>query len=335
MQIAVLGINHKFAALEVREHFAKLCHYYIRNQQDFLYPSVILSTCNRTEIYYSASDLSKAGDELHQLLSTPLYNNFYNTTYFFTGPDCFTHLAHVITGMDSAIIGETEIQGQVKKAYLIATANTSLPHELHYLFQKCMRIGKQIRSQLLLGKGGLSLEQALLDLWQLTFGSASVHRILFIGASEINHKMIQFFKLNQVPNVSLCNRSFEKTEAFAQDNEIHPLPWHAARQWPDYDMVVFGTKYPDYLATPKDCIGSTTRKRLLIDLSVPRNVDPALGNVPNVSLYNIDDMHALVSKEKKIDSRLAKTIETTLNHAAMRQHQIFLDKTSLPLAVEV
>ncbi len=328
MRLGVIGINEKIAELKLREKLAKVC------QQHFsadicaadAIPVVLLSTCNRTEVYFSAEDLAATHTALLDLLRQDLQIDFDQKLYSFFGKDCFQHLARVAAGLDSAILAETEIQGQVRMAYQMASSRRHLPHELHYAFQKALKIGKQVRKELPLGRGMPDLEHAILAAGNQALEKAQEARILFVGASDINHKVLCFMKRKGMHDVTLCNRSLHKAKDLAEKHGAAVLPWDQVSQWRQYDWVIFGTKAPDYLVSLNDVQGQLLRTRLLIDLSVPRNVDPAIARCPDLFLLNIDQLHNTLQIRRDSLSDLLCHAEELVAEAAMRLTGAFHDR---------
>jgi glutamyl-tRNA reductase len=287
MRIGVLGINHKSASFDLLERFTRASLKYFNSS---VWASslgyVLLSTCNRAEIYFSATDLAGAHTYLLSILREEIRCEFEHHVYAYFGSDCFGHLARVTSGLDSALIGETEIQGQVKRAYEQAMAKRQLPNTLHFLFQKSLMLGKKTRQSLGLLRTS-SLEKTVFQLIEKR------GKTLLIGVSEINCKLLNCFKeTNRAADVTLCNRTAGKA------NELHTLvlPWellNASLQC--FDVLVFATQAPQFLLHAHSPLGSS---KLIIDLSVPRNVDPLLGNTH--LLYNIDQLNKLAARPLQV-----------------------------------
>ncbi|NGX54059.1 MAG: Glutamyl-tRNA reductase [Chlamydiae bacterium] len=316
MNVGLIGINHKIADLGFRERFAKVCHALFGTAHTRL-QVVLLSTCNRTELYFSSSDLAKTHSIILNLLKDHLSEEFDSLLYTYFGIDCFYHLARVTAGLDSAIIGETEIQGQVKSAYEAAAAQHRLPHALHFLFQKSLKIGKKVRSSFpaLTERG--SLDETILEKAGDLLGDLKTKKVLFVGASKINKKILARFKQRGVTQISLCNRS-----TLSQLPSERVLPWQQLSRWIEYDLTIFGTKSLDYLIFPSTF---SPRTRVVIDLGVPRNVDPRLGRLSQISLFNIDQLNHLVAYKQKFEKSdplyLASQIvaEGARNHLSLFQ----------------
>lgn len=319
MHVGVVGVNHKSASLNLREKLAKAYQalfggsFFSRE----LPGGVLVSTCNRTELYFSSPDLSDTHTSLLQSLREEVQVEFEHALYSYFGPECFLHLARVTAGLDSAILAETEIQGQIKKEYE-ATSHHFLPRELHFLFQKALKVGKEIRTQILPHKAEFQFESALYRLAQCTFNQLQNRRFLFVGASEINAKVLRFLANRGQQNLTVCNRSEERMKALTNDGLAEALSWDRLNQWVDYDVVVFGTKYPGHLISEKDC-PRDERERLIIDLSVPRNVSPCVAQVSSTYLFNIQQMHRMVDDRRNELGALVNRAEEWVRLAVEQQ----------------
>lgn len=295
LRVGVVGINHKLAELTLREQLAKTCQKHfgfsdlILNEQ-----FVVLSTCNRTEVYFSAEDLAATHIYLLSILRKDVDEEFDHKLYSYFGLDCFIHLVKVTSGLDSAIIAETEIQGQVKTAYEMTIERGSLPSELHFLFQKSLGIAKKIRTEMHLGRGKPELEDAIMQAGREFFNQSLEPKILFIGASAINQKILKFLKSRQFNQVTLCNRSDTQGQEVAKSHGVNWLNWDGLRTWSNYDWIILGTKSPNYLIKSDEIKNRMVSHKLIIDLSVPRNVDPVIGQNDKITLLNIDQINQLL-----------------------------------------
>lgn len=323
MKIGVLGINHKSANLRLREELARAAErrFHPASTTHLLLPYVLLSTCNRTEIYFSSDDLAKAHIYLLGVFRQELEEEFEHQMYAYFGEDCFLHLAKVTSGMDSALLGETEIQGQVKQAYEATLGHRLLPKELHFLFQKCLKIGKEVRSGPLFFFPSSSLEESVCEAIQKEYVSCFDElSLLFVGLSSINLRLFQALKRWRFKEIACTNRSFEKTLLFAQKESINPIPWEKLKTWGEYDIIIFGTKSPHFIATPEHLL-SKRKKRLIFDLSMPRNVKPEVEFFPRVTLWNIDRLNKAFDRQESFF--LKEDISLSLSKQVFRQISLF------------
>jgi glutamyl-tRNA reductase len=327
MRIGVVGINHKLADLQLRELLAKAClrRFGIGQSIHGEHTFIVLLTCNRTEVYFTSEDLAATHTYLLTILRSEVDCEFDQKLYSYFGYECFLHLARVTAGLDSAIIAETEIQGQVKAAYEKVIEFIHLPEEMHYLFQKSLKIAKNIRAHLPIQKGLPDLEHAILSAGHHFFPNPQQTKILFVGASEINQKVLSFFRSKQIPNITLCNRSYDHAREMAFPYGLDILEWNQISHWHLFDWVIFGTKAPNHLVTTEGIPGSCLGRKLVMDLSVPRNVDPGLGRDSRITLLNIDQLNrSLAFRRKKIQRFLSKSNE--IAKISVKQHLEIFDQ---------
>ncbi|HSX12099.1 MAG TPA: glutamyl-tRNA reductase, partial [Rhabdochlamydiaceae bacterium] len=281
---------------------------------------VLLSTCNRTEIYFSGDCLPELHTQILSVLRGAVVEPFEHGLYSYFGEDCFTHLAQVTSGLDSAVTFETEIQRQVKVAYETASQNHLLASELHFLFQKCLKVGKTIRTLFPPGRSSMGLEQAVFQVAHTFFKGLEDLSILFVGNSEVNRKVLSYFNKKAKPKIVLATRH-KQTEHFEKNISVCDLDRLGSCL--DYDLVICGSYFHDYFirreeleSKQKFCL------RLILDLAVPRNVDPHIKFHPYVQLLNIDDLSQFLEQkrscyEQEIQNCLKKIREDA-------QKQIFL-----------
>lgn len=297
MRIGVIGINHKLADLPLRDKLARACQRRFSPDRSLNghHACVLLSTCNRTEIYFSSSDLPLTHTYLLGILRNDVEGEFDQKLYSYFGHDCFLHLSRVTSGLDSALVAETEIQGQVKDAYELAAKFKQLPSELHFLFQKALKIGKQIRSALPNKPGQPQLEHAVLSAGQEVFKENLNPKILFVGASGVNLRVLQLLKSRRYSDITLCNRTLVKAEQVAAQSKVELLQWNDLNQWSNFDWIICGTKAPRPVIKQKT---AHCNAKLIIDLGVPRNVEPELQAMCDV--LNIDQINCSLQHKREI-----------------------------------
>lgn len=261
MQFGVVGLNFKSASIELREKVAKTLHLV-----DFL-PCVILSTCNRVEFYFSEDGLIERQLQLFAFFREVLQEEFEPFFYSYFQQDAFFHLCQVTAGLDSALLGETEIQGQVKRAYLVAKEKRALSKSLHIAFQKALQLGKWMRLQMELPQD--SLRGAV---WRYCFERVEQlqeQHILFVGFSKTNRALLPYFFERGARYLSLCT-SYSSVE----EKRASIVGKEALRDWQDYDVIISAAgDSKEYLIQGKG------KGQLVLDLSVPRTVDPKIEGV--------------------------------------------------------
>jgi glutamyl-tRNA reductase len=278
MRIGVLGINYKSAPLDLREKIAQACRHLSPNK-------VVLSTCYRTEIYFSQDDLAEAQSELFYYLKKRAPHSQEYGFYTFFDAECFFHLACVTAGLDSAMLAESDVQRQVKLAYEHTRLQQHLSAPLHYLFQKALKLGKTVRSTFPLFQSSLQLEGMIYQLVEQILGTSVP--LLFIGNSDINRKMIHYFWRKGKRQMTLCTRDLASAEAFALDYQLTLKDRSEITNWHQYEGVIAATHSEEHLITS---MPEQARTRLILDLSVPRSVDPSFERDPEVTLLNMEQI---------------------------------------------
>jgi glutamyl-tRNA reductase len=306
MSLVVIGLSHHSSPVTVRERFAfpestvpatleKL------RVGGLVTEAVILSTCNRVEIY-AATELpeARAKTELRQfLLSHHNYQEPIDAEIYFHGEkEGLEHLFKVACGLDSMVVGETEILGQLKDAYQMALENKQTGRHLNKAFQKAFHVAKQVRTETNIQRGSVSVGSVAVELAQKLFSSLDQHQVMIIGAGDTSEKTARALLSRGARSIIVSNRSHERAAALAQElggRAIHFDDW--AAEFPVVDIVISSTAAPHYiLDRPKlELLMKLRRNRplLLIDIAVPRDIDPAVNFLENVYLYNIDDLQAI------------------------------------------
>lgn len=327
MQVGVVGVNHKLASLSIRESLARVCtqHFSMFDPQHAPHSFILLSTCNRTEIYFHSPDLAQAHSYILNLLKSVENQEIEQKLYSFFGSCCLHHLCRVTAGLDSAILAETEIQGQVKKAYLRAASQSNLPSDFHFCFQKALKTGKTLRQSYWMPAGEMTLEKMVYETGAQFFGDHHP-TLLLVGASEINTKILNYMHIKDLKGITVCNRSTDQGKRLADKYHATFLPWHQRSRWHHYDWVIYGTSSPEPLLQPAH-LQQTEHKHLIIDLAVPRNVDPDVGLAPNISLWNIDQINGRIHRTQQKQQKALFSAEMELSSHTNRLIDSYQRKT--------
>ena len=310
MKLLCVGLNHKSAPVEVREKVAfkgeeipqVLCRFRERYPEK---PIVLLSTCNRTEIY--TANLQPEGVthflcEERRIPPPDLTPNLYQ----FADREAVRHLFKVAASLDSLVIGEAEILGQVKAAYAQAVACGTTDRVLNAFFQRSLNVAKEVRNFTRIGALKVSVSSVAVDLALQIFRSLADKRVMVVGTGETGELTLRYLMNQGVKSVILCNRTYANAQALAQRYGGIAVPFELL---PDYllqaDIVISSTSAPDYVLR-YDHVKQAIRKRknailFLIDIAVPRDIDPKVNRLDNVYLYDIDDLKQIV--EKNLGSR--------------------------------
>lgn len=308
MHIVLVGLNHKSAPIELRERLAipqeALPRVLGRLREEVgLREAAVLSTCNRVEIYGRAPELDGTMRRLQQFLSA--YANveqpetLTSCLYSWAEPHSIRHLFAVTSGLDSMVLGESEILQQVKRAYESAKDHGATGKTLNALFQRALNTAKEVRTHTGIGRGCTSVGTVSVELAEKIFGHLSGAAVLLIGAGKIGELTLEHVATRGVRSIRMMNRSFERAAHLAETYHAAAVPLESLdAELRDADIVISSTSAPAYLLTRLE-VAAAMRQRhqrplCLVDLGVPRNIDPAAGALENVYLFDIDDLQGLV-----------------------------------------
>ncbi|MEX2294783.1 MAG: glutamyl-tRNA reductase [Gemmatimonadota bacterium] len=311
MPLAVVGISHETAPVEVRERLAfgpaegELALVSLR-QEAGVEEAVLLSTCNRTEVYlFPAQDEKAVGavERIFQNKAGPSEGPLGDYLFQEWGDDAVRHLFKVSAGLDSMVTGEAEIQGQVRDAYQRALGIPLDPPMagpfLHRLFQSALSLGGRVRSETAIGEGSASVASVSVELARKIFGSLKGKRVLLLGAGETGELILAALTREGVEGVVVANRTYDRAVSLAMKHRGHALPFERIREaLPAVDIVLSSTAAPHPVLTRSIVRESFVEPRrhplLIVDIAVPRDVDPSVGDEPEVFLYNVDDLRKIV-----------------------------------------
>ena len=309
MHLFLLGVSHRTAPVEIRERLdfasrdvgAAVESLAARSSAT---ESVVLSTCNRSEIYVANAEPARARDELIAFLSD--YHQLPAEAFL---PHLFTHddttaahhLFRVSAGLDSLVIGEPQILGQVKEAFEAAAKRRCTGPLLTRTFQWAFGVGKRVRSETALGEGAVSVSFAAVALARKIFGRLDGRRVLVVGAGEISALTAQHLRSQGVAEIAITSRTAAHADALAAEVAGHSVPWtELPRAMARADIVVTATGSQRPIITRADVEAVTGRRRpdplFIIDIAVPRDVEPAVADIEQVFLYNVDDLQSIVQE---------------------------------------
>ncbi|MBD2811839.1 glutamyl-tRNA reductase [Xenorhabdus sp. Vera] len=309
MTLLALGINHNTAPVSLRERVAfspDTIGLALDDllQQPLVRGGVVLSTCNRTELYLSVEQQENFKEQLinwlcryHQINPEDLKSSL----YWHLDNDAVSHLMRVASGLDSLVLGEPQILGQVKKAFAESQNYRSLSGELERLFQKSFSVAKRVRTETDIGANAVSVAFAACTLARQIFESLSQLSILLVGAGETIELVARHLKEHKVRHIMIANRTRERAQALASEvnAEVISLPDIDTRL-AEADIVISST------ASPLPIIGKGMVERalklrrnqpmLLIDIAVPRDIEPDVEKLSDVYLYSVDDLQAIIQQ---------------------------------------
>lgn len=321
VRLTTLGLNHTTAPVEVREKLA-----FPAAEQPHLLrllmerygaaEAAILSTCNRSEIYV-VSGSGDGGEAIRRCLAEVRSVDVTGLTsclYQLEGADASQHLFRVACGIDSLVIGESQILGQVRDALETAQAAGSARLLINEIFQRALRVGKRARTETDIGRGRLSVSTAAVELAGQIFGDLGGRRALLLGAGEMIELTAQYLVDGGVTGFVVANRTVERARGLARrfDGEAVPLDEIGARL-EEADIVIASTAAPDFVLTAEmtraAAAGRRGRPLFLIDIAVPRDIDPAVRQLDDVFLFDIDDLEQVVQANRQEREEEIRSVE--------------------------
>jgi glutamyl-tRNA reductase len=316
MEFVCLGVNHKTAPVEVRERFAVGTTKLGEAAQQLLEMAgvpegVVVSTCNRTEFYFVADDANSALERLENSLAEKVHGHE-EPFYRYHKTDAARHLCKVVSGLDSMLLGETEIFGQVKQAYQAAHSAGTTGAILNKLFQKVFSIGKKVRTQTSIQEGSTSIGNVAVELAEKIFGHLKNSEVMVLGAGEMSRLTAQALVSRGAKSIIVANRTHEHAVELAEE-----MGGRAVRfdDWMDelkkVDVVISSTGAPHTIIHRHE-VESLRRARkyrplFMIDIAVPRDIEHSVGEIEEVYLYDIDALEQLADEAKL--RRVNQTIE--------------------------
>jgi glutamyl-tRNA reductase len=308
MNLIVIGLNHRTAPVEVRERLAFAASSLSAATGQLLgsahlHEAAILSTCNRVEIYGLTTDRDAAGQGVRRFLHDhhKLSQSVTAHLYEYSDRDCVQHLWEVVCGLDSMVVGETEILGQVKEAYLAALQAGATGIALNRLFQKAFAGAKHIRTHSAISRGSTSVGNVAVDLAERIFRDLAPCTVMVVGTGEMSEVTAKALRRRGAGTVLVCSRSPERAEAIATQLGGRALSyddWPA--QFPTVDIVISATAAPHPIITKEKLVPLMKQRKhrplFLIDIAVPRDAERACGELENVFLYDIDDLQQIAQQ---------------------------------------
>jgi glutamyl-tRNA reductase len=324
MNLIIVGLNHKTAPIEMREKLffqpdkigealKRLLTSYDVNE------GVIISTCNRVEVIGVAYEIEKGTWEIKRFLSEyhgiPL-EELDEYLYVHTAEDAVQHAFRVASSLDSMVMGEPQILGQVKDAYSRAVHNDTAGVIMNKLFHKTFSVAKRIRTETKIGSSAVSVSFAAVELAKKIFGELTGKSSMLIGAGEMAELAARHLLSGGVREIILTNRTYEKAVDMAREFNGTAIMF---REFPHYlknvDIVIASTAAPKFIIRPDEVHDLMKERKqrpmFFIDISVPRNIDPLVNNIDNAYVYDIDDLQGVVQanlKERTKEARKAEAI---------------------------
>ncbi len=323
--IALLGMNHKTAPVEIREQLAVACRRQVNPLHmlphlEHVDEMLFLSTCNRVEFLFSANSLNEGIREVKALLrthvgiaaSTPLDGYL----YVYENLEAVKHLFMVASSLDSMVLGEPQILGQLKEAYRDAVEYRTVKVILNRLLHKAFSVAKRVRTETCIGSNAVSVSYAAVELARKIFGDLRDKRVMLIGAGEMAELAAENFLAQGVRHMTVANRTLERAMELAGKFRAETVPFDGFLDaMKGMDIVVSSTgaqepiiRYPDIRSRMRE---RRNRPLFFIDIAVPRDIDPKVNDIDNVYVYDIDDLQGVIDlnrEERRGQAQLAEHI---------------------------
>lgn len=307
--LLVVGMNHKTAPVEIREKFSFMSKQVMEvnrllKEKAFLEENLILSTCNRMEIYALAdrnrnyiNDIENFLSRFHKLD----ISEYKDRIYIYRDKEAIEHLFKVASGIDSMVIGEMEILRQVKRAYQDARASNTTGKVLNRLFEKAFNTAKEIRTKTLITRGAISVSSLAVRLAKKILGELKDKKVLIIGAGKVGEQSVLYLKKEGIGSISVTNRTLEKAQDLAVRFGANAIKFEDFRTGlQDIDIIITSTGASHYIIHKDEVLSLMGQRRerplFIIDLAVPRDVETEVNKIDNVYLYDIDDLQKTVDE---------------------------------------
>ncbi|GAB4454964.1 MAG: glutamyl-tRNA reductase [Armatimonadaceae bacterium] len=340
MSLTLVGLSHNTGApVEVRERLAFTTPGTLQQALEFLKDytekvlggngeGVLLSTCNRTELYLSLPHGVEEEEIVRVLLSARGLHDPHETEQIrcfistHQGHQAIEHLFRVASGLDSMIIGENDIVRQVKTAHGEASKAGLCGKTLNPLFHEALRVGKRVRTETDLGRGAFSIGHAAAEVARNIFGAGCGQTVLLLGAGKMSETTARHLTAGGATTVLVANRTYDRAVRLAEALNGHAIHYDAfEKHLAEVDIVVSSTAAPHVVVTQEMVARSLQQRRrrnplFLLDIAVPRDIEPGVGDLPDVYLYDIDDLQKLVEEDMTERRQRATHAETVVREEA-------------------
>lgn len=339
MHVVCLGLSHKTAPVELREKFAigdaHLGDVAVQlASAPGIGEAVVISTCNRVEYYVASEDAAAALTALAQRIGDP------SAFQQMRGAESIRHLFRVVSGLESMVLGETEILGQVKKAYLTAQTAGATARHLNKLFQRAFNVAKEVRTKTSITRGAVSVGSAAVDLAEKIFGKLDHCNVMILGAGETAEMTARALQSRGAKAVFVSNRTYERAHTLAEQlggRAIHFDEWE--REFHSLDIVIGSTGAP-HAVVAREKIAPLMQRRpdrplFCIDLAVPRDFEAGVNDLDGVYLYDIDALQGIADASMQVRrAELARCEEMIERHVAEFSEWLATPRPVMPMRTQ-
>ncbi len=312
LDLVIIGLNHKTAPIDIREKLAfpeKEIEKALTEAHSL--PSVketmILSTCNRVEIYAISQEVETSIQQLKDFLSRYHHltlNLLEKYLYVYTGEQAVKHIFRVASSLDSMVLGEPQILGQIKAAYTLSAETKTSGFILHRLLHRAFSVAKRVRTETQIGDNAVSVSSVAVELAEKIFGNLDQRTVLLIGAGEMSELAARHLLSAGVQKIWVTNRSFDRALSLASEFHGEAIPFEDLyRGLKKVDIVISATDSPHYLIEKERMVKVMKERKqkplFFIDIADPRDIAPEVGDLENIYLYNLDDLQKVANENRK------------------------------------
>jgi glutamyl-tRNA reductase len=348
MKFVITGLNHRTAPLEVRERLAFTeaalgsAIDQLRGRPGLI-EGLILSTCNRVEIAVTAEEDADAEVCVEDFLaSARQVSRDWIAPYLYhhSGPDAIRHLFRVASSLDSMVVGEPQILGQLKAAYSTAKEKGAVTGFLDLVVSRAFNVAKRVRSETEIGQSAVSISYAAVEMAKEIFGALADKRVLLVGAGKMSELSARHLHRSGVAQVSVTNRTHERAMEMAAVFGGRIIPYdNFVASLPEMDIVIASSAAPHHILRKEQMrrVIDARRNRpiFLIDIAVPRNIEPAVNELDNVFLYDIDDLQQVVERNVESRAKIAEQAEEIIAEEVERMMERLKAREIAPTIVSL
>ncbi|TYL48640.1 glutamyl-tRNA reductase [Marinomonas sp. IMCC 4694] len=334
MPLITVGVNHKTAPVAIRERVAFAPEKMIDALTSLISnnsatEAVIVSTCNRTELYCSIDDVSQANLVLEWLANYHgvSLSDLQQYCYVHADDDSVRHVMRVASGLDSLILGEPQILGQVKSAYAVSQEGACIGPELESLFQRTFSVAKRVRTDTAIGENPVSIAFAAVSLAQRIFADIRHSTALLIGAGQTIELVARHLKEQGVKRIIVANRTLARAETLANELNAEAIMLGEIGDYLSQADIVISSTASQLPIIGKGMVERATAKRrhapmLLIDIAVPRDIEPEVEGVNDAYLYTVDDLHSVIEENVRARQDAAKAAEQMIEEGVSSYRRV-------------
>lgn len=344
--IVLLGVNHKTTPLNIREKLALSGGYEEPlaeiGKLTTLKEYYLLSTCNRVEVLFTSTNPQKAKEDVldRMFRGSVLASDLEEYVYNYQDLEAVEHLFMVASSLDSMVVGEAQILGQLKEAYRFASKMHTSGLLLNKLLHKAFSVAKRVRTETKIGASAVSISYAAVELARKIFGSLQEKTVMLLGAGEMAELAAEHLVGQGVSKVVVANRTFERGVALARRFNGKAVSWEElVGQLVHVDIIVSSTGAPDIILKKGDVAAIMRERRnrplFFIDIAVPRDLDPELNQLDNVYLYDIDDLSTVVAMNKAERDKEAQKARRIVAEETIKFKQWFESMAVTPTIVDL